>query len=72
MTGSEAISVELIPQPVKGLSAIVIHPHADTHTHRNSGAIESDVQRRRHWRGFLSFTHTHKHKVLDAFTVNGS
>lgn len=43
-----------------------------THTSTNSGAIESDVQRRRHWRGFLSFTHTHKHKVSDTFAVNGS
>lgn len=32
VAGSAVISVKLIPQPVTGLSAIVIHPNADTHT----------------------------------------
>lgn len=53
--GSAAISVELIPQPVTGLSAAVIH----THAHTNTGAIESNVQSRRHWRGVLTHPHTH-------------
>ncbi len=60
--GSAAISEELIPQPVTGLSAAVIHTHADTHTHThthtNTGAIESNVQSRRHRRGVPN-THTH-------------
>lgn len=33
--GSAAISVELIPQPVTGLSAAVIHTHAHTHTYEH-------------------------------------
>lgn len=32
---SAAISVELIPQPVTGLSAAVIHTHAHTHTYEH-------------------------------------
>lgn len=74
VTGSAVISVKLIPQPVTGLSAIVIHPNADTHTHTNTGAIESNVQSRRHWRGFLSlsvslsFCLTHAHKHADTLT----
>lgn len=58
MTGSAAISLELIPPPVKGLSAIV------THTHTHTGAIESDVESRRHPTHQHSLRHIHENWEL--------